>query len=287
MGTIVTIQIVRDDDGADAAIDRAFGWFRDIEARCTMFHEGSELRRVCARVGVATPASPTVFEAVRFALAVAEDTGGAFDPTTANAPASPGDHASDGASEPPRYRDVEINADTRTITLRRPLTIDLGAVAKGLAVDAAARELRPFGDFAIDAGGDLYLGGRNPAGDRWTVGIRHPREDGGILDRVRVSDAAVCTSGDYERPGHIVDRSRRQTRSRPQAPGPTPDSPFTDSPISVTVVAPGAMLADALGTAAFVLGATEGLRLFERHGVEGLIVTAALEVFETRALPRS
>lgn len=279
MGTIVTIQIVRDDGGADAAIDRAFEWFRDIEARCTKFHEGSEVRRVCARVGVATPASPIVFEAVRFALAVAEDTGGAFDPTTPTATESAAGRvsgAASGVSESPRYRDVEIDADARTITLHRPLTIDLGAVAKGLAVDAAARELRPFGDFAIDAGGDLYLGGRNPDGDRWTIGIRHPREDGAIIDRLRVSDAAVCTSGDYERPGHIVDRSRAQ------APGPT-----TDSPISVTVVAPGAMLADALGTAAFVLGATEGLRLFERHGVEGLIVTAALEVFETRALPRS
>jgi thiamine biosynthesis lipoprotein len=284
MGTIVTIQIVRDDGGADAAIDRAFGWFRDIEARCTKFHEGSEVRRICARVGVATPASPIVFEAVRFALAVAEDTGGAFDPTTANS-APEGGQAADAASgfsESPRYRDVEIDADAGTITLHRPLTIDLGAVAKGLAVDAAARELRPFRDFGIDAGGDLYLGGRNPDGDRWTIGIRHPREDGAILDRLRITDAAVCTSGDYERPGHIVD-----PRTRPRAPGPTTDSPLTDSPISVTVVAPGAMLADALGTAAFVLGATEGLRLFERHGVEGLIVTAALEVFETRTLPRS
>jgi thiamine biosynthesis lipoprotein len=294
MGTIVTIQIVRDERGAAAAIDRAFGWFRDIEARCTKFREDSELRRLCARVGVATPASPVVFEAVRFALAVAEDSGGAFDPTTVGLPATTEGRVSDegrGVSEPPGYRDVEIDPDARTIMLRRPLTIDLGAVAKGLAVDAAARELQPFGDFAIDAGGDLYLGGHNPDGGRWTIGIRHPREDGAILDRLRVSDAAVCTSGDYERPGHIID-----PRPRPQPHGPTTDGPAiaatdrpwtTDRPISVTVVAPGAMLADALGTAAFVLGPAEGLRLFARHGVEGLIVTAALEVFETHALPRS
>ena len=56
-------------------------------------------------------------------------------------------------------------------TLHRPLTLDLGAVAKGLAVDAAARELAPFRNFAIDAGGDLYLGGCNDHGERWTVGI--------------------------------------------------------------------------------------------------------------------
>jgi len=255
MGTIVTIRVVRDSDSADAAIDRAFGWFREIEARCTMFDAGSELMRACTRVGVATRVSTIVFEAIRFALAVAADTAGAFDPTI---------HGT--------YRDIDIDLDEQTIVLRRPLTIDLGAVAKGLAVDAAARELQPFGDFAIDAGGDLYLGGRNPDGEPWSVGVRHPREDGAVLDTLRVSDAAVCTSGDYERPGHIVDRR----------PGASPGAVA-----SVTIVAPGAMMADALGTAAFVLGPAEGLRLFERHGVEGLIVTAALERIETPRLPRS
>ena len=255
MGTIVTIQVVQNGDAAETAIDCAFGWFRDIEARCTTFDAGSELMQACARVGAATRVSTIVFEAVRFALAVAEDTAGAFDPTL---------HGT--------YRDIRIDPDEQTITLRCPLTIDLGAVAKGLAVDAAARELRPFGDFAIDAGGDLYLGGSNPDGEPWSVGIRHPRADGAVLDTLRVSDAAVCTSGDYERPGHIVDPR------------------FDASPgavASVTVVAPGAMMADALGTAAFVLGPSEGLRLFERHGVEGLIVTAALERIETPRLPRS
>jgi thiamine biosynthesis lipoprotein len=255
MGTLVTIHVVRDDDAAGAAIERAFEWFRAIEARCTKFDAESELMQACARVGVATRVSPIVFEAVRFAIAVAEDTGGAFDPTV---------HAT--------WRDVNLDTDAHTITLRRPLTIDLGAVAKGLAVDAAARELQPFRDFAIDAGGDLYLGGRNPDGVPWSVGVRQPRADGGLLDTFRVSDAAVCTSGDYERPGHIVD---------PRS-GASPGAVA-----SVTVVAPAAMLADALGTAAFVLGPSEGLRLLERHGVEGLIVTTALERFETRGLPRS
>jgi thiamine biosynthesis lipoprotein len=55
----------------------------------------------------------------------------------------------------------------------------------------------------------------------------------------------------------------------------------------VTVVAPTAMLADALATAAFVLGPSDGLALLRRHGVEGLILTPSLERFETAALPRS
>ena len=49
----------------------------------------------------------------------------------------------------------------------------------------------------------------------------------------------------------------------------------------MTVLAPSAMVADVLATAAFVLGPTDGLRLLERHGVDGLIVTPALERFST------
>src|SRR2546430_1095619 len=79
MGTLVTIQVVAPE--ADAAIERAFGWFREIETRCTRFDDSSELMQLTTRIGVPVPASAILFEAVRFALSVAEDTDGAFDPT--------------------------------------------------------------------------------------------------------------------------------------------------------------------------------------------------------------
>ena len=254
MGTIVTIHVVA--PGTDDAIERAFGWFREIEARCTRFDESSELRQLTATVGVAVPASAILFEALRFAVTVAEDTDGAFDPTT-------------GSGGEGSFRDIAMDVAHQTVTLRRPLTLDLGAVAKGMAVDTAARELASYRDFAIDAGGDLYLGGHNPDGDPWSVGIRHPRADDDLIGSLRVSGKAVCTSGDYERGRHIVDpRSDRASTAC----------------ASVTVVAPTAMLADALGTAAFVLGPIDGIRLLERHGVEGLIVNADLERHETAGL---
>ena len=255
MGTLVTIHVVAPDTGD--AIDRAFAWFHEIEARCTRFDEASELRQLTTSVGVPVPVSPILFEAIRFAVTVAEDTGGAFDAVR---------KPLERLETAPSYRDIEIDAVRQTIALRRPLSLDLGAVAKGLAVDAAARELQPFKNFAIDAGGDLYLGGVNEEGVPWSVGIRHPRVDGSLIDSLRVSDKAVCTSGDYERGDHIVD-PRAGTAAAATA--------------SVTVVAPTAMLADALGTAAFVLGPVEGIALLTRHGVEGLIVTPALERHET------
>lgn len=286
MGTLVTIHVVQ--PGADQAIERAFEWFREIESRCTRFDETSELMQLSAQVGVPVPASAILCEAVHFALTVAADTDGAFDPTVGRRMEARGfnrEHrtgrtvrSSHPQDDRASYRDVDLDPDRRTITLRRPLTLDLGAVAKGLAVDTAARELLPFRDFAIDAGGDLYLGGCNADGLPWSVGIRHPRVDGQLIDAVRVSDKAVCTSGDYERPAqdgtgghHVLD---------PRS-GSSPDAVA-----SATVVASSAMLADALGTAAFVLGPAEGIRLFERHEVQGLIVTPALERYETPGFRR-
>lgn len=257
MGTIVTIETIR--AGTEEVIGRAFTWFREVESRCSRFRDESELSGLRHTIGRPIAVSPIVFEALRFASAVARETHGAFDPTVQ----SPG-----GGT----YDDVEIDEEARTVTLRRPVTLDLGAVAKGLAVDAAARELKPTGDFAIDAGGDLFLGGRNKNGTAWSVGIRHPRVAGEILETIRVSDRAVCTSGDYERGPHVID-------PRSQRPAP--------AVASATVIAPSAMLADALGTAAFVLGPEEGIALLSSHGLHGLIVTPALQRFETPGWPGS
>ena len=146
---------------------------------------------------------------MQFALAVAEESGGAFDPTVGAAMETRGFNREYRSGRPVRiasarsgsatYRDVRLDPERKTITLLRPLLLDLGAVAKGLAIDMAAHELRPFENFAINAGGDIYVGGRNPRGGPWSVGIRHPRVCEALFDSLRVSDCAVCTSGDYER----------------------------------------------------------------------------------------
>jgi len=271
MGTVVSIEV----DAPAPVVERALGWFREVEAHCSRFDPASELRQLAA--GRPASASPILFEAVRFALRVAEETGGAFDPTIGGRMAVRGfnRHYATGEitdsvdSAGACFADVVLDEEDHTILLRRPLTLDLGAVAKGLAVDAAARELLPFRDFVIDAGGDLYFGGRNPRGGSWCAGVRHPRRPGELVDRILASDCAVCTSGDYERGSHILDPRSGDTAL---------------AVISATVVAPTAMLADALATAAFVLGPAAGLDLLARMGVEGLIVTRDLECHRTRGL---
>jgi len=248
MGTVVTIEVARPE--AEDAIERALGWFHSIEACCTRFRPESELMRLVAQPGIPFRASPVLFEAVQFAVMVAEASDGAFDPTMKG----------DG------YCDIELDPKRRTIRLHRPHALDLGAVAKGFAVDIAARELTPLENFAIDAGGDLFFGGKNAQGEPWSVGVSHPRRDGELIRTVRLSNRAVCTSGDYERGQHILD--------------PRTGEPAVDV-VSATVVAPSAMLADALATAAFVLGPEKGIEFLEQMSVVGLIFTPDLRCFET------
>jgi thiamine biosynthesis lipoprotein len=231
--------------------------------------------------------SDLLYEAVRFAVAVAEQTSGAFDPTVGARMERRGfdrEHrtgtriSTESAwDDDVTFRDVELDPERRTIRLGRPLVLDLGAVAKGLAIDLAARELAAFDDFAVNAGGDLYLGGCNPEGRPWSVGIRHPRQPGTVIESVRVSNQAVCTSGDYERLARGANGEHHILDPR------SGTSPGTVA--SATVVASSAMLADALATAAFVLGPIEGIALLERHGAHGLIVTTDVQQHRTPGFP--
>ena len=277
MATTVAVRVVgADRDVAQAHIARALEWFERVEACCSRFTPSSELSRLTNVVQAPVPVSAMLFDLLGFALEVAHATDGAFDPTVGGALHArgrdaewrSGTQAIAPAALDPRatWRDVRLDPAARIVTLERPLLLDLGAVAKGLAVDLAARELADLGDYAIDAGGDLFVAGTNAERLPWRVGIRHPRTPGALLARVAAHDAAVCTSGDYERPladgrSHIHD---------PRTAAPTTDV------ISATVIAPQAMVADALATAAMVLGADAGLALLEAQGVEGLLVTSSL-----------
>ncbi len=276
MGTVVTIQVVGHGDSVteraerQAAVERAIEWFRVIESTCTRFDERSELRQLCTRVGEPVPVSEMLFQVLSFAVRVAEESGGAFDPTVGDALL-----ASPSTPQPSSYRDLGLDEANHTVMLRQSLLLDLGAVAKGLAVDAAARELASYRDFVIDAGGDLFFGGNNPAGEPWSVGIRHPRLDAEIIETLQISDAAVCTSGDYDAKSRTPEGGHHILHPR--------SGSSATSLASVTVIAPSAMVADALSTAAFVLGPVDGIGMLERQGVRGIMFTPTLERFETRA----
>ena len=79
------------------------------------------------------------------------------------------------------------------------MSIDLGGIAKGYAVDRGFELLRSLGfkNLIVNAGGDLRVGGTK-LNQTWTIGIQDPRSPQKIMARIPLSDSAIATSGDYE-----------------------------------------------------------------------------------------
>jgi thiamine biosynthesis lipoprotein len=286
MGTYVVISA--EGPGADRAVEEAVAVLQEIHEHLTPSGKRSDLAALAAAPGRKTPVSAHLIKVLEIADEVNRISGGALDPSVGPLLRLWGfDGVSPPRTAPPTARevrealsltgwdDVIWDAAGLTATLERPgMALAVGAVAKGYAVDEAARALAETGveRAIIDAGGDLYLLGTRASGEPWRVAVRHPREEGflGVLELP--GDVAVTTSGDYER--FFLHDGRRYHHIL----DPTTGWPVSGV-VSVTVVAPTAAEADALATALFVMRPERGLEL-----VESLDRVEALMVDETGAL---
>ena len=232
----------------------------------------------CREVEKPVQISPFLFEPLKFALEMAKLTDGVFDPTIGkvmeeqgyNRHYLTGERMESPSDDSATYRDIILDEQDHTLYLNKPLVIDLGAVAKGFAIDLAANELKDFEGFVVNAGGDLFAGGVDQNGDPWKIGIQHPEKKDQIISVIEISNQAVCTSGSYERrnaniPGmhHIINPK-------------TKHSP--NDWVSCSIIAPFAMLADVFSTAAFLLGREKGQELIESVDLKGLFITSDLEI---------
>ncbi len=292
MGTIVHLRVItvkEDEQKANLTIRRAFQAIRQVEQACSRFDRQSELNAVCQTVGIPVPVSEYLFAPLQFAMSVSALTKGRFDPTLGRVLEELGfhehyltretigrrEHAQIVAANV-NFRDVVLDETNRTVTLQKPLTLDLGAVAKGFAIDLAASFLREFSDYIVDAGGDLYAAGCNQDGEPWHVAIRDPHRKDGVLRTVCLRDEAMCTSGSYERISttstgahHLIDPQTQSSASEL---------------ISCTVIAPFAMMADAFSTASFVMGVKEGLQCLEENGLDGYMIDRNDQVYQTETM---
>ena len=120
---------------------------------------------------------------------------------------------------------------------------------KGWAVAEAGKALEAagFDTYCIGAGGDILA--RSAGAHSWGVGIQDPDDKTKILNKLSISNGAVCTSGNYARGAHII-------------------NPKTGRPAagfkSVTISGPDVVTADVLATAAFAAGRRAGRELIEK-----------------------
>lgn len=174
------------------------------------------------------------------------------------------------------YRKLEVNGN-RVRLKERGMQIGLGGIAKGYGIDRAGRVLRDAGlaNFYVDGGGDILVAGLKH-GRPWRVAVRHPRMGSSqFMAVVDMSDGAIVTSGDYE--NYRIHEGRRYHHILdPRAGKPAQGCQ------SVTIITAKAETADALATAAFVLGPREGWNLIlQQANTEAMMVDASGELHLT------
>lgn len=165
---------------------------------------------------------------------------------------------------------------------KKACMIDLGGIAKGFAADVCCDRYKDMGATSafINLGGNVKTLGSRPDTSQWTIGIQHPDSPRGVcFGAIMCSDQSVVTSGAYER-YQVIDKARyhhiidRKT-----------GYPSKSNLKSVTVIAQSSLQADALSTAAFVLGLEEGVDLIYRAGCAGAVFfTTANEVYLTKGI---
>jgi thiamine biosynthesis lipoprotein len=176
----------------------------------------------------------------------------------------------------------DVHFDGNRLSSDNPaVKIDLGAFAKGYALNLAINELRAQGisSAIVNAGGDLCVSGSH--GDRpWMIGIRHPLGEGVIASLAVSGGECVLTSGNYERYreyegiryAHIID----------------PRSGYpVKHVVSATVISRDGGLADAAATALSVAGPDEWRGIAARMGLkEVMLVDDKGVVYMTPAMQK-
>lgn len=284
MGTTAVAEIWEPDVGkASSAFEAVRATTLRVDSLMSTYLPGSEVSLVNRRAGSgkATPVSRETATVVARALQIGRASGGRLDITVGplvdawnfrvawrgEEIAPPPAASIDSARVFVDQERVVIDPTGTTILLAAPgMRIDLGAIAKGFALDAAAAALENLGieRACLELGGQIRVLDLPAGAAPWRLGIRHPRRPDRIAAIVSIDGGSLATSGDYER--FFVWKGRRYFHII---------DPSTGWPaygtVSVTVWAPSGMDADAWSTALFVAGPDRGMQMLAGYPELGAI----------------
>jgi len=294
MGTSITQRIYG--GNAQQAAREVIDEIKRIEDEMTINKPGGEINKLNNSAGKAEiELSEETIYVLEKAKHFSSLSGGAFDVTIGplvkawdilgDNPRVPGDEELESLLRLVDYRDIDINREAGTASLKRPGQIaDLGGIAKGYAGDRTVEIYKKHGikSAFVNLGGNVVALGRKPDGSLWKIGIQDPRSStGDYVCVIEIEDKAVVTSGDYQRffekdgkrYHHIID--------------PKTGYPANSGLISTTIVSDLSIDADALSTATFVMGLEKGLELIESlEGVDAVFITDDKKVYATENIKK-
>lgn len=284
MGTEVSVELWSHKPRASAAgvIAQVIAEMRRIDQHFSPYIESSELsvlnRHASDKHTYAQPlvVSAELFRLLTDAQAISELSDGAFDITFASVgklydyreDVKPNEQQIAQQLPTINFQHIILDASDRSVRFKmHGVTIDLGGIAKGYAVDSGIGILKTknIKHAIVSAGGDSRLIG-DRRGRPWLTGIKDPRSAAEMAVVMPLEDTAISTSGDYER--FFLDGDTRYHHIiQPK----TGDS--AREVRSVTILGEDAITTDALSTTVFVLGVKPGLALVNRlPGIDGVII---------------
>lgn len=289
MGTLVDITVTApDEERAQAAITQAFDEMSRIEQLMSTYLPDSEISRINRAAGKeAVPVSPEVEEVIREGLFWSAQSDGAFDLSVeplvqlwnldGEKEVIPAAATLEKTAALVNYKDIELKDHTVRLS-RAGMAINVGGLAKGYAVDRAVSLLRSrVSGGIVNAGGDLYAFGQKSKTASWHIGLQHPRKPQELLAAFALKNQAVATSGDYQR-YFIKDGIRYHHIFDPKTGRPARQM------ISATIIAHEVMEADALATAVFVMGPSQGIAWVDSlENVEAMLVLEDQSVIYSKA----
>jgi thiamine biosynthesis lipoprotein len=259
-----------DGESTPALLAKVPEWYEEWEQVLSRFRYDSELTRLNQIHEQPVQVSDTLWDVLQAARNAERMTDGLVTPTLLDAIIEAGydrpfdalphqtplvSHPVLTASQP--LTTVAVNASTRTVTLPSGMSLDFGGSAKGWAAHQAMKRLAAEGPALVNAGGDIAISGPRLDGSPWSIGIANPFQPKENIETLFLDACGVATSGKDRRrwmrngilQHHIID--------------PTTSQPAETDLLTVTVVAPDVMEAEAAAKAAFILGSRVGLEWIE------------------------
>jgi thiamine biosynthesis lipoprotein len=279
MGTRITVELWADDkETGERAIEAVLDSMRHVDESMSTYKPTSEVSQVNARAADGPmPITKELFDLLTAAREYSVLTEGAFDITYASVGymydfrghVRPTEGQIDKALPAVDYRHVLLDPQKQTVQFsQKGVRIDLGGIAKGYSVDRGIDVLKSLGVTRayVSAGGDSRIIG-DRFGKPWIVGIRDPTKgEGSVITRIPLVNAAISTSGDYERYfeeggvryHHIIDPHTGHSASKVR---------------SATIIGPNATRTDGLSKTAFVLGPEKAMEIYNRiDDIDAIIV---------------
>ena len=261
---------VVDRESKSSLLAKVPAWFEEWEQTLSRFRYDSELTRLNQIHERPVPVSQTLWDVFQTSQRAEQMTNGLVTPTLLDAMIEAGydrpfDNLPPLATIEPGpinistrpLTAISINSSARTINLPSGVGLDFGGVAKGWAAHQAVKRLQAEGPALLDAGGDIAVSGLRADGSPWQIGISNPFQRGQEIETLYLNECGIATSGkDHRRwmrngilQHHIID--------------PLTGQPAKTNLLTVTVVGPDVMQAEAAAKAIFILGSQAGLEWIE------------------------